>query len=141
MCVYVCSRKHPTRSSDHADGFLDAGELFRQARKKWGEKKEGEKKTEEKKPNKKTLLSNKKRGKKSPIARRKKDAHYQFSINTLFSNRQQTNKQPDEVAHSVDARAFPHKTAYLRVDVLRYSPDEPHYELGPVHASLYVRVT
>ena len=27
------------------------------------------------------------------------------------------------------------------INGLRYSPDDPHYSLGPVHTSLYVRVT
>jgi len=27
------------------------------------------------------------------------------------------------------------------MDGLRYSPDDPHYGPGPVHTSLYVRVT
>jgi len=44
-----------------------------------------------------------------------------------------------EVADSVDARVCPQKTA--DIDSLRYSPDDPHYGLGPVHTSLYVRVT
>jgi len=44
-----------------------------------------------------------------------------------------------EVADSVDARACPQKTA--DIDGLRYSPDDPHCGLGPVHTSLYVQVT
>jgi len=36
-------------------------------------------------------------------------------------------------------RACPQKTA--DIDGLRYSPDDPHYGLGPVHTSLYIRVT
>jgi len=44
-----------------------------------------------------------------------------------------------EVADSVDARACPQKTA--DIDGLRSPPDDPHYGLGPVHTSLYVRVT
>jgi len=41
-----------------------------------------------------------------------------------------------EVADSVDARACPQMTA--DIVGLRYSPDDPHYGLGPVHTSLYV---
>jgi len=44
-----------------------------------------------------------------------------------------------EVADSKDARACPQKTPDM--DGLRYSPDDLHYGLEPVHTSLYVRVT
>ena len=40
--------------------------------------------------------------------------------------------------HTIDTRACPQTTA--DIDGLRYSPDDPHYGLGPVYTSLYVRV-
>jgi len=44
-----------------------------------------------------------------------------------------------EVADFIDARRCPQKTA--DIDGLRYSPGDPYYRLGPVHACLEVRVT
>jgi len=56
--------------------------------------------------------------------------HFQFSKKTLLSN--------PEVADSVDTRVCPQTT--VDIDGLRYSPDDTHYRLAPVHTSLYVRV-
>jgi len=44
-----------------------------------------------------------------------------------------------EAADARNARACPQKTA--GIDSLRFSSGEPHYGSGPVHTSLYVRVT
>jgi len=67
-----------------------------------------------------------------------------YWINSTFPSRHGSALRHQEVADcpevvdSTDARTCPQKTA--DIDSLRYSPDDPHYGLGPAHTSRYFRV-